>query len=220
MLLSLNRKSIKAYLQGQSHNFTINNLIGYDLYGKKVGVIGTGKIGAAMIKILHGLGCVILAHDISPNQLLEQSYDVNYVELDTLCSTADIITIHVPLNKATHHLINKSRFQKMKKGVVLINTARGGIIDTEALLAALESGQVGAAGLDVYEHEKGIFFRNLSNTPVTDPLLLKLLSLDNVFITPHQGFATKEALTNIAATTCHNIACWEMGIQCINELTK
>lgn len=220
LLLALNRKTIKAYQQVQSHNFTIDNLIGYDLNGKKAGVIGTGKIGSAMIKILHGLGCTILANDVYQNRLLEHTYNVHYVDLDTLCCAADIITIHTPLNKNTHHLINKTRLQKMKKGVTIINTSRGAIIETEALVAALESGLVGAAGLDVYEYEKGIFFQNLSATCITDPLLLKLLGMDNVLITPHQGFATTEALINIALTTCSNITCWEQGQECPNEITQ
>lgn len=219
LLLALNRKLIKANQQVQHHNFSLDNLVGFDLHQKKVGVIGTGRIGSVMTRILHGFGCTVLAYDVNRDQQLEHRYNVYYMGLNTLCSMADIITVHLPLNKSTHHLLNGQLFRSMKKGVLLINTARGGVIDTDSLIEYLENGKVGGAGLDVYENEKGIFFHDLSAAAMDDTRLLKLLSFKNVLITPHQAFATHEALTNIAQTTWYNIDCWDKKRLCENEIT-
>lgn len=219
LLLALARKVVVANEQVQQHNFALDNLIGFNLHGKKVGVIGTGKVGSAVIKMLHNMGCTLLAYDTTRNPQLENRYNVYYMGLHTLCSMADIIMLHVPLTSETYHLINQSLFRKMKRGVTLINTSQGAVIDTEALLENLISGQVGAAGLDVYEHQRDIYFKDLSGKNLQDPLLLKLLSLRNVLLTPHQGFATKETLENTAATTFNNFTCWKNNQFCENQIT-
>lgn len=219
LLLALSRKTIQAHEQVQQLDFTLDHLIGFDLMGKKVGLLGTGKIGSAMAKILHGLGCTILAYDVDRNQQLENNYNVYYVGLHTLCSMSDIISIHLPPNNESYPLVTSSFFSKMKRGVIIINTACGAVLDTMALIEYLESGHIGAAGLDVYENEKEIFYQDLSQSMLKDPILLKLMSFPNVIITPHQGFATKEALTKMAMTTFENISCWEQKNSCANQIT-
>lgn len=208
MILAMNRQLLLAHQQVSKQNFTIENLIGFDLHGKKAGIIGTGRIGAVMAKILHGFGCEILAYDLHRNIRLENDYQVTYTGLETLCSKCDIISLHTPLNKSTQHLINEAMLEKMKPGVMIVNTARGAIIDTSSLLKYLENGRIGYLGMDVYEFEKGIFLLDHSGERIADSLLTKLISLPNVMVTPHQAFATHEALTNIAETTFFNLHCW------------
>lgn len=219
LILALNRKLQLAHKQVHEHDFSLDNLIGFDLHNKKVGIIGTGRVGSVMVKIMHGFGCNILAYDVNRSHILEQQYNVQYTSLKTLCSLSDIISIHVALNSETHHLVNRNVLENMRKGVMLINTARGGVIKTDDLIEFLENGHIGYCGMDVYEKEKGIFFYNHSSKPVNDPWLNKLLGLSNVLLTPHQAFLTDEALYNIAATTFYNLDCWKRKVHSVNELT-
>jgi D-lactate dehydrogenase len=219
LMLALNRKIIIATEQVKRQYFLLDNLVGFDLHGKTIGIIGTGKIGTVLAKIMHGFGCSILAYDLIKNEELTQQHHVRYVDLAELCSSSNIISIHTPLNQQTKHLISEPFIKIMKKGVMLINTARGGVVKTEDIIAYLENGRIGCYGADVYEKEKGVFFFDRRNDSLNDPQLKKLLSMPNVLITPHQAFATKEALTNIATTTISNINSWKNGLRSGNELT-
>ncbi|WP_420601146.1 2-hydroxyacid dehydrogenase [Flagellimonas sp.] len=218
LLLAINRKIINANNQVQVYNFLQSNLMGFDLKGKTVGIIGTGHIGSVMCKIMHGFGCNVLAYDIKQNADLMDSYKIKYTDLETLCAHSDIISLHVPLNKETYDLINKETLALMKPNTVLINTARGAIVHTDALIEALENNQIAAYGTDVYEREKGVFFKDNSESGIKDDRLKKLLSLPNVLLTPHQAFMTAEAVQNIAQTTFENIDAWAKGEKCTNEL--
>jgi D-lactate dehydrogenase len=218
LILALNRKIILADRQVHGYDFTVDKLIGFDLHNKTVGIIGTGKIGCVASHILHGFGCNILAYDVIENRELMEICDVKYTYLKTVFAKSDIITIHVPLTEDTRHLVNKELLALMKPGALLINTARGAVIDTEAAVEALEKGKIGGLGLDVYENEKGLFFYDHSGEGLKDGLLQRLLDNHNVIITPHQAFATKEALTNIADTTFYNINCWAENKSSENEL--
>jgi D-lactate dehydrogenase len=220
LMLSLNRKLVKAHQHVQKQNFLLDELIGFDLNKKTVGIIGTGKIGSTLAKIMHGFGCRILAYDVLKNQAIINEYNVHYVSLLTLCSSSDIISIHTPLTKDTKYLLSDTLFKCMKKGVMIINTARGSVVKTEDLLPYLESKHVGYYGMDVYEKEKGVFFFDHSGKDLRDPILTKLLSLENVLVTPHQAFATEEALNNIAVTTFSNIDLWLRNVKSENELTN
>lgn len=218
LLLALNRKIILADKQVHEYNFLLDNLMGFDLHGKTVGILGTGKIGSVMAKIMHGFGCTILACDLVPDHSLIDLYDARYTSLEELCSQSDIISLHIPLTYQNHELINSSRLDLMKKNVILINTSRGCIVHTVALIEALENGRIGAYGTDVYKREKGTFFRDNSKFGIANKQLKKLLTFPNVLLTPHQAFVTKEAIRNIAATTFENISAWEGGKNCKNEL--
>ncbi|MDD3382669.1 MAG: 2-hydroxyacid dehydrogenase [Bacilli bacterium] len=201
LLLSLNRKIHRAYARTRDHNFSISGLTGFDLKGKTVGVIGTGKIGQVFIDIAKGFNMNVIAYDLFPLK----DRNINYVTLDELFSKSDVISLHCPLTEDTYHLIDKTNIEKMKNGVVLINTSRGALIDSEALLNSLKEGKVKAAGLDVYEEESEFFFEDFSNVIMKDEVLSALLALPNVIITSHQAFLTDEALENIATTTLENI---------------
>lgn len=201
LLLTLNRKTHKAYNRTRENNFSINGLTGFDLYGKTAGVIGTGKIGRIFIDICKGFGMKILASDPFPAPGLE----VEYVSVDELCKRSDIISLHSPLTKETYHLINKDNISIMKKGVFIINTSRGALIDSEALLNGIKEEIIGGAGLDVYEEESEIFFEDYSSSILKDDILARLVTMPNVIITSHQAFLTNEALSNIAGTTIENI---------------
>lgn len=205
LMLALNRKTHKAYYRTRDNNFNINGLIGFDMYQKTAGVIGTGQIGRILIHILKGFGMHILAYDKFPNQAYAEQIGFEYVELDDLYGQADIISLHCPLTKDTHHLINAGSLRKMKPGVMIINTGRGHLIDSKALVDALRDQHVGAAGLDVYEEESEYFFEDFSTEVIDDDVLARLISFPNVLITSHQGFFTREALSNIANTTLQNI---------------
>lgn len=218
LLLALNRKIHRAHARVRELNFSLDGLVGFDLHGKTVGIIGTGKIGSVVARIMNGFGCNILAHDSSPNHDLERDFRLQYVDLTKLYSESDIISFHLPLTRETRHLVNEASFSKMKPGVFLINTGRGALIDSQALIQNLKTGQVGAAGLDVYEEEENIFFRNLSNEVLQDDTLARLLTFSNVLITSHQGFLTKEALHNIVKTTLQNLSDFENGRELINEV--
>ena len=218
LMLALNRKLILADRQVHNHNFRVSNLVGFDMHQKTVGIIGTGRTGSVVAKILHGFGCKLLGYDIQQNKELVEKYNLQYIDLKTLCSSSDIITLHTPLNTATKYLISKEMLYLMKPGVMLINTARGAVINTEHIIEALENGKIGYLGLDVYEKEKGIFFYDHSKQKMKDEMLKKLMSYPNVIITPHQAFATNEALSNIADTTFYNIDCWAKNKKSDNEL--
>ena len=218
LMLALNRKLIQADNQMHQHNFTVGSLVGFDLHQKTVGIVGTGKIGSIAAKILHGFGCNLLGYDIAENKELTEKYNLQYVDLKTLCTSSDIITLHTPLNTATKYLINKEMLDTMKPGVMLINTARGAVINTAHIIEALDNGKIGYLGLDVYEREKGVFFYDHSKNKVNDELLKKLMGYSNVIITPHQAFATNEALSNIAGTTFYNLDKWANIKTSENEL--
>lgn len=210
LILILNRKILTSYLQGLENNFSLDGLVGFNLYQKTVGVIGTGNIGTAFVRMMNGFGCRLLAVDPEPNDIC-RNLNVNYVSLDYLLSESDIISLHCPLNDQTMHLIDEKAYGKVKKNAMLINTGRGALCDTQALITALESGVLGYAGLDVYEKEQGLFFKDHSGEIIHDELFLKLRSLPNVIITPHQAFLTQEAIENIVKTTVSNITAFEQG---------
>lgn len=218
LILALNRKIHRAYNRVREGNFSLNGLVGFDLHQKTVGIIGTGRIGSVMCKILTGFGCRVLAYDSQPNADLMRT-GTQYVELDELLRRSDIISLHVPLTPETRHLIGDRALSLTKPGVMLINTSRGALIDTRALIQSLKSDHVGYAGLDVYEEEEGIFFQNLSEQILQDDQLARLLTFPNVLLTSHQGFLTNEALANIAQTTLQNITEFELGKRLTNEVS-
>lgn len=205
LMLSLNRKTHKAYHRTRDNNFTLNGLLGFDMFGKTAGVIGTGLIGRKMIDILKGFGMKVLAYDLFPDPDYARERGIEYADLDTLYGESDIITLHCPLTPDNIHMINSGSIAKMKDGVMIINTGRGKLIHTVDLIDGLKSGKIGSAGLDVYEEETEYFFEDWSGAVVDDDVLSRLMTFPNVLITSHQAFFTKEALTNIAQTTLENI---------------
>lgn len=217
LVVALARQFIKSQRQFQTQNYRLNDLVGFGIEGKTVGIIGTGNIGIAFARIMKGYGCQLLAYD--PIQSKECiALGVEYCSLETLYQSSDIISLHCLLNEQTHHMINKKTLSLMKPGVMLINTARGGIVDTDAVISGLESGQVGHYGMDVYEFEKGIFFEDHSEQPIADERFLKLNTLSNVIITGHQAFFTEKALDSIAAMTVENICSFINGVV-INQVS-
>lgn len=205
LILSLNRKTHKAYCRIREGNFAINGLQGFDMHGKTAGIIGTGAIGRSLINILRGFGMTVLAYDPFPNTEYAKANNVVYVDLQELYRQSDIISLHCPLTPETSHMINETTIPTMKDGVIIINTGRGGLIDTKALIYGLKSGKLGAAGLDVYEEESDYFFEDRSSEMIADDVLARLLTFPNVLITSHQAFLTKDALKNIAQTTLQNL---------------
>ncbi|MGE5280642.1 MAG: 2-hydroxyacid dehydrogenase, partial [Deltaproteobacteria bacterium] len=218
LMMTLNRKTHKAYFRTRDNNFSIQGLLGFDMHAKTCGVVGTGKIGRVMIRILKGLGMEVTAFDPRPDRAYARRQGFRYVGLDDLFKRSDIVTLHCPLTRETYHLINARTIARMKDGVMIVNTGRGKLIDTKALLQALKKGKVGAAGLDVYEEESEYFFEDLSNQVLSDDVLARLLTFPNVLITSHQGFFTREALTNIARTTLQNIDDFLRGRPLGNEI--
>ena len=218
LLMALNRKILLGQQLMESGDYRLDHLIGFDLHGKTIGVVGTGKIGAAFTKIMNGFGCKLLGYDIETNNELVQSTNIKYTSLEELCERSDVISINCPLNEQTKYLFNKILFSKMKKGVMFINTSRGGVVNTVDLIEAIDLGIIGAAGIDVYENEKPIFFFDHTNTTINDDLFLKLKSFDNVLITGHQAFLTNEALKGITDTTIENLSSWEEKGYSINEV--
>lgn len=217
MILTLNRKTHKVYNRVRESNFSLENLTGFNLYGKTIGVIGTGQIGISFCKIMLGFGCKILAYDIKKSEeLIEKGVD--YQSLDNVLKNSDIISLHCPLTPETNHIFNASTFSKMKDGAMLINTSRGALIKTEDVIEALKKGKIGYLGIDVYEQEEHLFFKDLSESIIQDDLIQRLISFPNVLITPHQGFFTEEALTQIAITTLKNIDDFVEGKKLINEV--
>jgi D-lactate dehydrogenase len=218
LMLTLNRKIHKAYNRTRDNNFAITGLLGFDMHGKTAGVIGTGTIGRILIGLLRGFGMKVLAYDKFPdrNYAVESGFD--YVELPELYSRSDIISLHCPLTSETVHMINNKTIDTMKKGVMIINTGRGNLIDTRDLIEGLKNGKIGYAGLDVYEEESDYFFEDFSTRVVEDDVLARLLTFPNVCITSHQGFFTNEALSAIASTTLENIAAWYDKKDLFNEV--
>ncbi len=219
MMLTLNRKIIQTDQQVKKYNFTLNNLIGFDMNNKTVGIVGMGKIGQVIAKILNGFGCKILAFDIDPKSHLTENYNVTYCSKKELFEKSDIITLNCPLTEDTHYTINKESLTTMKNGVMIINCGRGGLINTSDALDGLKIGKIGYLGLDVYEKEKGLFFYDHSQNELKDTILLELMNFKNVLITPHQAFLTSTALKNIADTTFYNIDCFAQDKISENELT-
>ena len=219
LLLTINRKLISSNQRVNQYNFNIDNLTGFDLNNKTIGIIGTGKIGAVMAKIMNGFGCNILGYDIELNQNLIDNYSMEYVSIEELCEKADVISLHVPLNQNTKYLIDEKLINKMKRNVILINTARGAVINTKDVIKALDNNQIAALGMDVYENEDGVFFKDLSENIPNDEMLKKLISMPNVLLSSHHAFLTEEALTNIAETTFYNIDCWSKNKETENQLT-
>jgi len=211
LMMALNRKTHRAHTRVRDGNFSLGGLVGFDMHGRTAGVVGTGKIGACLLSILHGFGCTLLAHSRTVKQELADQYDVRFVELDELLAESDVISLHAPLTPETHHLIDAVAIAKMKPGVMLINTARGGLIDTEALIDGLKSGRVGYAGLDVYEEEAEYFYKDLSDSVIADDTLARLTTFGNVMVTGHQGSLTDVAQANMADTTIENIREFELG---------
>ena len=218
LLLTSIRRIHKAYIRTRDFNFSLAGMTGFDLHGKTVGVVGTGRIGRAFIDICLGFGMKVLAYDKFPAKDLAENGRVRYVSLDELFAESDVISLHCPLTEDTYHLMDEKALASCKKGVVLLNTSRGALVDAEALLSAIKSRQVGAACLDVYEEESEFFFEDLSGHILKDDLLARLISMPNVIVTSHQAFLTREALSAIAETTLGNlISFFEKG-QCPNEL--
>jgi len=217
LILTLNRKTHKAYNRVKEGNFSLNNLTGFNVHGKTVGVIGTGKIGSAFCDVMLGLGCKVVAYDVEEQTKLKNK-GVTYLSLDELYKTADIISLHCPLVPATKHLINKESISKMKDNVMLINTSRGGLVYTEDVIKSLKEKKLGYVGIDVYEQEENLFFEDKSEQIIEDDTLIRLISFPNVLITSHQAFLTKEALTEIAQTVLQNIDDFESGRELVNEV--
>jgi D-lactate dehydrogenase len=211
LMMTLNRRTHRANNRVKDGNFSLNGFVGFDMHGKTAGIMGAGKIGKCTLSILAGFGCRLLVYDPFPDPSIEKDFKASYVTLDTLFAESDIISIHVPLTPDNRHLINAAAISKMKNGVMLINTSRGGLIDTNALLEGLKTGKIGYAGLDVYEGESAYFFEDTSDKVMTDDILARLLTFNTVIVTSHQAFLTKEALNNIAQTTVDNIHEFETG---------
>lgn len=209
LLLSLNRKIHRAYSRVRDHNFSLDGLVGFDLNQKTIGIIGAGRIGKIFANIMVSFGCNVLIHDLFVDETLKANPQIQYVSLNELCTQSDVISLNIPLNPKTFHLINSELISTMKKGVLIINTGRGALIDSLALIEALKSEKIGGAALDVYEEEENVFFRDLSDKMLKDDVLARLLTFPNVLITSHQAFLTKEALSNIATSTLESIAEFE-----------
>ncbi len=218
LMLALNRKLIRAHNRIAEMNFSLDGLTGFDMNGKTVGIIGTGKIGSIAAKILHGFGCRLLGYDVHTNETLVKQFSLQYTDLQILCTNADIITLHCPLIEDTKYIINSKSIAGMKQGVMLINTSRGKLINTKDVIAALKTEQIGSFGMDVYEEEEGLFFEDHSEDILQDDLIARLMSFRNVLITSHQAFLTDTALKNIADTTMCNLNCFADGINCDNEI--
>lgn len=215
LVLTLNRKLHRAYIRTRDHNFSLESLIGFDLHGKTVGIIGTGKIGCAMAEICRGFGMEILGFDPYENP----NFCGKNVDLDTLFKSSDIISLHCPLSKENYKLINKNTIEKCKNGVFIINTSRGKLVDTADVIVGLKSGKIGAAGLDVYEEETEVFFEDFSDEIIKDDTLSTLISMPNVIVTSHQAFLTREALNAIAETTMENLESFFEGKELKNEIS-
>ncbi len=217
LILSLNRKIHRAYNRVREGNFSLDGLLGFNLHERTIGIVGTGKIGLILGQIMKGFGCNLLAYDVYQNPELE-ALGGKYVELPELFANSDIISLHCPLTPETHHLINAKAIEQIKSGVMLINTSRGALIDTQAVIEGLKSGKIGYLGVDVYEQESELFFEDLSGAIIQDDIFQRLTTFPNVLITGHQAFFTTEALHNIAETTFANIADVEHGRPCANEI--
>lgn len=218
LMLCLNRKVHRAFLRTRDSNFSLNGFLGFDMYQRNVGVIGTGKIGKTVIGVLKGLGMNVLAYDLYPDHKAAEAIGFTYVSLDEIYEKSDVITLHCPLTKETEYMICDESIAKMKDGVMIINTGRGKLIHTKHLIDGLVSRKVGYAGLDVYEEEGAYFYEDFSDTVMTDEVLARLLSFNNVIVTSHQAFFTEEAMSNIANTTMNNILDFFEGKDLVNEV--
>jgi D-lactate dehydrogenase len=217
LMLALNRKIHRAYARVREGNFALDGLLGFDLHGRTVGIVGTGKIGTAVARILTGFGCRVLACDVAANPEC-RTLGVEYVPLDDLWRQADIVTLHTPLTPQTRHLVDANAIARMQPGVMIINTGRGALVETRAVIAALKSGHIGYLGLDVYEEEEGLFFEDRSAHIIQDDVFARLLTFPNVVVTAHQAFFTREALRAIADTTLDNVTAFEDGRRSGNEV--
>lgn len=220
MILALNRKIHKAYVRTREGNFSINGFMGFDLYKKTVGIIGAGKIAQILIKILKGFGTKVIAYDPYPNEKVAKELGFEFVDLDTLYKESDIISLNCPLTKETKYIINRESMNKMKDGVMIVNTGRGMLIDSIDLIEALKDKKIGSAALDVYEEEEEYFFEDMSNKVIEDDILGRLLSFHNVLITSHQAYFTEEAVEAITKTTLDNIKAFAEGKELINEVPQ
>lgn len=210
LLLAVNRKIARASMRTREGNFELDGLMGFDLHGKTVGVIGTGKIGSIFARVMLGFGCAVLGHDTHPDPAFEQSGG-RYVPVRELLAGSDVISLHCPLTEETHHIVDAASLAQVKRGAILVNTSRGGLVDTEAAVQALKSGQLGGLAIDVYEQEASLFFQDLSSTIITDDVIQRLVSFPNVIVTGHQAFFTVEAIGQIMATTLGSITAFERG---------
>ena len=217
MMLSLNRKIHRAHARVREGNFALDGLLGFDMHRRTVGLVGTGKIGSLVARILAGFGCRLLAYDVAPNPECT-AIGVQYLSLEDVWAQSDIVSLHCPLTADTKHMIDGATIAKMKRGVMIINTGRGGLVDTAALIGGLKSGHIGYVGLDVYEEEEQLFFRDLSAQVIQDDVFARLLTFPNVLITAHQAFFTREALQAISAVTLENVSAFEHGRRTGNEL--
>jgi D-lactate dehydrogenase len=218
LVLMLNRKLYRAYNRVRDDNFSLEGLLGFDLYGSTIGIIGTGKIGMVFAQIMHGFGCTLLGYDKFPNPKFEGIGAARYVDLSELLAHSDVISLHCPLTPENHYLIDAGAIAQMKPGVMLINTSRGGLVDTEAVIAGIKSAQIGYLGIDVYEQEADLFSEDLSGTIIQDDNFQLLKSFPNVVVTAHQAFFTRNALQGIAETTLANVAEFEQGRSLTNQL--
>jgi D-lactate dehydrogenase len=218
LMLAVERRLHRAYNRVRDGNFALDGLLGFDLRNKRVGIIGTGRIGQIVARILRGFGCSLRAYDPFPSDEV-RDYGVRYVDLDTLFAECDVITLHCPLTPETHHIIGAEALRKVRPGVMIVNTSRGALIDTPAAIEALKDGRIGNLALDVYEEEENLFFEDLSDSVIQDDVFSRLLTFPNVFMTAHQAFFTEEALSNIAETTLANATAFATGTRSGNELT-
>lgn len=218
LMLTLNRKVHRASWRTREGNFSLHGLMGFDMYGKTAGIIGTGKIAKILIRILEGFGMDVLAYDICPDEAYAKAHRMTYTSLDELYSRSDIISLHCPLTEQTRHIIDEHSIRKMKEGVMIINTGRGALIQANDLIEGLKTKKVGAAALDVYEEESEYFYEDKSDKIIDDDTLARLLSFNNVIVTSHQAFFTKEALSNIAHTTLQNLQDYREGKELVNEV--
>jgi D-lactate dehydrogenase len=210
LLLAVNRKIVRASVRTREGNFDLEGLMGFDLHGKTVGVIGTGKIGTIFGRILAGFGCSVIGHDVSPSPSFE-AFGGRYVQVEELLACSDVISLHCPLTAATKHIVSAASLAHIKRGAILVNTSRGGLVDTEAAIAALKTGQLGGLAIDVYEQEANLFFQDLSSTIICDDVIQRLVSFPNVIVTGHQAFFTLEAIGQIMRTTIDSLTAFERG---------
>jgi len=210
LLLAVNRKIVRASVRTREGNFDLEGLMGFDLHGKTVGVIGTGKIGMIFARIMTGFGCTVVGHDKYPDPAFE-ALGARYVGIDELLDCSDVVSLHCPLTDQTHHIVNAASLARAKRGSILVNTSRGGLVDTEAAIGALKTGQLGGLAIDVYEQEASLFFQDLSSTIITDDVIQRLVSFPNVIVTGHQAFFTVEAIGQIMRTTIESISALERG---------
>ncbi len=220
LMLALNRKLIRAHSRVTEQNFSLDGLTGFDMNGKTAGIIGTGKIGAVVARILHGFGCRLLAFDKIENEILKQRHHVQYTDCASLCRQSDIITLHVPLTDQTKYLIDNTCIEMMRKSVMLINTSRGALVNTKDVIQNLKNGKIGYLGIDVYEEEAGLFFEDHSEDILQDDTIARLMTFPNVLITSHQAFLTQTSLQNISTTTISNLDCFEENRILENEIEQ